>query len=196
MSTVYERKRCPPVWARSPRPGDPWPADTKRLRALAEQPKYSRAAKRARSIVQFIDGVRRDQIVRDANVSEASVQKWVDRYFAHGLEGWRAHHSGVSHLAATNPNLQRAIQASVTRARKIVLSPVRKNGSDAKRLHMNGYLQQLVRRFGEHSVDMLAAEVEQRLDVALGTVYIGDLLAIADAVFSHTDTASAAPSVA
>ena len=172
------------VWTRSPRPEDPWPKDTKRLRILAAQPKNSRAAKRARSIVQFIDGVRRDRILADANVSVSSVRKWIDSYYAHGPDGWRAYHSGFSHLAPKDAKLQRNIEASVSRARRILLAPVRGGAVKSKRLHMNGYIQQLIGRFGSHSFEELLVKVQERLGAAVGTVYVGDLLGIADAVLS------------
>jgi hypothetical protein len=110
----------------------------------------------------------------------------VNSYFAAGLEGWRAHHSGVSHLASSNRRLQRTIEARVARARRILLTPVRGDANCAKRLHMNSYLQQLVRRFGDYSVEQLISVIEQRLKAAVGTVYVGDLLGIADAVVEVT----------
>ena len=70
----------------------------------------------------------------------------------------------------------------VSRARKLLLSPARTNGKRPTRLHMNSYLQELVSRFGRYSVEELILKVERRLKQAVGTVYVGDLLAIADAV--------------
>jgi DNA (cytosine-5)-methyltransferase 1 len=181
-----ERATFRSAWKTSPRPTDPWPDDTRRLRILAKQPKNVRAAKRARSIVQFIDGVPKPQIVAAANASEASVRKWVDGYFARGLDGWRAFHTGVAHLAASNPRLREKMRMGIERVRRLLLSPVRTGGdATAKRLHMNAYLQQLIDNFGKYSVDELTARVETHVGGALGTVYVGDLLAIAEAVLSQ-----------
>ena len=47
---------------------------------------------------------------------------------------------------------------------------------------MNSYLKKLIRRFGKYSVTELIHNVERKLNIHLGTVYVGDLLAIADVV--------------
>jgi DNA (cytosine-5)-methyltransferase 1 len=176
--------QAPSAWFLEPRPLDTRPEETRRLRKLAEQPKYVRAAKRAKAIAQFIDGVPREEIVATANVSEASVKKWIDGYFEGGLDGWRAFHSTIEHLGGNDQKLRDKIARKITRVRKVLLSPRREDDSNGavRRLHMNAYLQELVRAFGTQTVDELIAEVERVLNVSLGTIYVGDLLAIADAV--------------
>jgi DNA (cytosine-5)-methyltransferase 1 len=173
------------VWKQSPRPKDRWPDDTRRLRALAKQSKNLRAARRALSIVQFIDGIQRKQILAAANSSEASVRKWIDSYYASGLEGWRAAHSNVNHLANGSVVLQKCIQRCIARVRRLVIVQRSANYARGNRLHMNSYLRQLVRRFGRYSVDQLMAKLQKQVGKPLGTVYVGDLLAIADALSSH-----------
>jgi DNA (cytosine-5)-methyltransferase 1 len=181
------------AWLLDPRPTDRWPEETRRLRKLAEQPKYIRAAKRAKSIVQFLDGVPRDKIVATANVSETSIKKWIDGYFAGGLDGWRAFHSPIDHLGGSDQKLREKIVQGIVRVRKILLVPRREENGNGhiKRLHMNAYLQELIRIFGERSVAGLMAEVERALDLSIGTVYVGDLMAIADAVLARTNPGNA-----
>lgn len=186
------RRKSRSVWNRSPRPIDPWAEQTKRLRVLANQPRNVRAAKRAQSIVNFIDGMPRSRILKLANASEASVRKWVDRYYAHGLDGWRAYHTSLNHLSTKNPRLQKSIQTKVAKARKLIVTPKKVNGVAPKRLHMNGYVRHLIRRFGKYSTEALIKKVERRLDVRLGTVYVGDLLGIADAVLRRRTHSSKA----
>jgi DNA (cytosine-5)-methyltransferase 1 len=174
------------VWTLSKRPPDPWPEATRRLRILATQPKNVRAAKRAQAIVQFIDGIPRGDIVVTARASETSVSKWVNGYFANGPDGWRAFHSRLDELAKSNPRLTREIQQKVARVRELLLSPAKAAESAEPRLHMNRYLRGLIRRFGRYSVDELITSVETSMSTRIGTVYIGDLLAIADAVFPRS----------
>jgi len=179
-----KRVESPGVWGLEPRPSDRWPQETRRLRKLAEQPKYMRAAKRARAIVQFIDGIPLPEIVTEANVSETSVRKWVDGYFVDNLNGWRAFHSSLQHIAIDKPRIHALIARRIRRVRKVLLALPTETGRPASvtRLYMNSYLQSLISKFGEFSVDDLIAEVERELGSPIGTVYIGDLLAIADAV--------------
>ena len=182
------REEVPSVWLNESQPFDPWPEDTRRLRNLAEQPKNIRAAKRARAIVQFLEGMSRAEIVTNANASEASVKKWVDGYFKGGLDGWRAFHSSLDHLASYDPKIQVKIARKIERVRRILLTPRKESGGaeSPKRLHMNAYLRDLVRDFETFSVDELISEVERVLGSSLGTVYVGDLLAIADIVLHRT----------
>lgn len=178
------------VWDMENRPSDPRLYETRRLRKLAEQPSHYRAAKRARAIVQFIDGIPKKNIVKAANVSEASVRKWVNGYFAEGLDGWRAYHTSFNQLALDNPKLADRIKNAITRVRRTLLSPSKNGGepgSRPKRLYMNSYLLKLIERFGKRSVDELTLDVEEELQVSIGTIYVGDLLAICDVVL-YQDT--------
>lgn len=182
-----ESQTAKSVWdARTP-PLDIRPKETKRLRRLAEQPANVKAAKRAKAIVQFIDGMPREEIVATANVSERSVKKWIDGYFAAGLDGWRAHHSRLDHIA--DQKLLRRIEKNIARVRRVLLAPIKEHRGKGspKRLHMNSYLLGLIARFKDYPVYELIEEVETRLSTGVGTVYIGDLLAIADAVIPATD---------
>lgn len=176
------------AWDAHQRPTDPRPDDTRKLRKLAEQPANFRAAKRAKTILQFLDGVPKATIIKEANVSEASIKKWVDGYVRSGLEGWRAYHTPIDYIQANDVRLTRRIKESVTRVRRTLLSPA-VSGSEldrttAVRLHMNSYLLRLITTFGRFSVADLIREVEDKLGAPIGTVYVGDLLAIADAVLA------------
>jgi hypothetical protein len=184
---VLERAGTPSVWKLEVRPEDPWPEETRRLRKLAEQPKYIRAAKRAKAIVQFLDGIPGAEIISEANASEASVEKWIDGYFVGGLNGWRAFHSSFNYLSGYAPKRYLEITRRIERVRRILLTPGKESNSavSPKRLHMNAYLRSLIGIFGKRSVDDLITEVEQNLDLGIGTVYVSDLLAMADVVLAR-----------
>jgi DNA (cytosine-5)-methyltransferase 1 len=176
------------VWDAPDRLKDPRPEETRILRKLATQPANYRAAKRARTIVQFIDGLSKEQILKQANVSETSIRKWIDGYFNLGLEGWRAYHTPVDAIKSKDSIPTSRIKTAVDRVRRTLLSR-RRNGQPASngstaRLHMNGYLSTLIKRYSKLSVADLICEVEQELEHSLGTVYVADLLAIADVVVS------------
>jgi hypothetical protein len=162
---------------------------------LAEEPNNYRATKRARSIVQFLDGKDKGLIIRQANVSEDSVRKWIDGYFVDGLDGWRAYHTSIEALQLNDPGLSWKIKKAITRARRTLLSPAKKNGkaqtNDPVRLHMNSYLVKLIGRFRNYSVAGLIARVEKKLKTFLGTIYVGDLLAIADVALRPIKTLTA-----
>jgi DNA (cytosine-5)-methyltransferase 1 len=176
------------AWNTKPRPLDPHPHDTRRLRRLAEQPGNYRAAKRAKAIVSFIDRVPRSKIVKEANVSETSVRKWVNAYFESGIDGWRAYHTSLEGNARLDPKIAKKIKKATLRARKTLLAPT-KNGNGGgnypKRLHMNRYLLNLIDRFGNHSVSELITAVEEKLGTGIGTVYVGDLLAMCDVIIQN-----------
>jgi DNA-cytosine methyltransferase len=187
LKSTQNRLLTESAWDASRRLIDPHPGDTRKLRKLAEQPANCRAAKRAKTILQFLDGVPKRTIVEEANVSEASIRKWIDGYIQSGLEGWRAYHTPIEHIQSDD-QLTRRIKESVTRVRRTLMSPAVK-AADAQsatpvRLHMNGYLLKLVKRFGQFSVAELIRQVEDELSESIGTVYVGDLLAIADAVLA------------
>lgn len=200
------RKRQEPsisAWNARPRPStDPHPKSTRKLRILAEQPGNYRAAKRAKAIVSFLDGKSKKDIVQQANVSEASVKKWVDGYFSSGLDGWRAYHTSLDGHPQISAKLARRIKRATTRVRRTLLAPSQngaKSGSRPKRLHMNHYLIELIKRFSKNSVDELLAKVEKKLGTSVGTVYVADLLAICDVVLGSAEdhgTVSRAPHAA
>src|SRR6185503_15695713 len=132
------------MWDCEERPPDPRPAETRKLRKLAKQPGNYRAAKRARTILQFLDGVPKKTIVEQANVSETSIKKWVDGYFKQGLDGWRAYHTPIDQIPTQSSTQTAEIKKAVNRVRRTLLSPVKKNfgrePNGGSRLHMNNYL--------------------------------------------------------
>ena len=91
--------------------------DRNRLKAEAGLPSYMWTAKRARAILARLDGADHDQIAKDLNVSEASVTRWIADYNARGADGWRAYHTPVSRLAASDLELERRLTAAVAVAR-------------------------------------------------------------------------------
>ena len=157
------------------------------LRKIAEQPGNYRAAKRAKAIVQFIDGVEKEIIVEESNVSEASVKKWIDGYFQHGLEGWRAYHTPVERIVGEDKELAGRLETAVSLVRRIDIAPMASNLTQVqpKRLYMNQYLLSLIEQFGNKSIAELIEDVDSVLYNRVGTVYVGDLLAICDVVLKQ-----------
>lgn len=182
------------TWDRDPRPSeDPHPRHTDLLRLLAEQPGNYRATKRARAIVDFVDGKPKADIVKAANVAESSVRKWVDGYYAEGLNGWRAYHTPIVGIANCNEELAQRLQQKVDAVRVFDLQPYRNGGNDGdehKRYHMNAYLVKLKNCYGHLSVAALIALVEERLGYGIGTVYVDDLLAVADVIVGQVASRS------
>jgi DNA (cytosine-5)-methyltransferase 1 len=159
-------------WEPRRRPRSNFPAQLGELKRLAQQPGNYRAAKRARAILSYFEKRPENQIVRQAKVSKASIEKWVAGFQQSGLEGWRAYHTPID----------RAYRKGIQKIRKS--SPeyiLAINGN--KRLHMNEYLRKLIHReeLGEFSVRELITKVEEARGDGIGTVYVGDLLAICDA---------------
>lgn len=181
------------AWDAVVRCPDPYRDDTRRLRQLAKQPGNYRAAKRARAIVNFIDGIPKDEIVKNANVSEISAKRWVDRYYTHGLDGWRAHHTLLNENSKLDSKLVDKIRKATERVRKTLLAPTKNNNvlkDSFKRLYMNSYLVSLIDKFGDNSVEELIELVEQKLGTGIGTVYVGDLLALCDVVLPGSNYTS------
>lgn len=178
------------VWDADLRALDLNPEDTLRLRKLAVQPGNYRAAKRAKAIVQFIDRAPKRRIIEEANVSEESVRKWVDGYVEYGLDGWRAYHTPIEQIAGYDGVLIEKMREAVRKARRINVKPSRNglaNGELPKRLYMNDYLLDLISRFGDKSVWQIIDETEVMLGYGVGTVYVGDLLAIYSVVLSELE---------
>jgi hypothetical protein len=183
-------RRRQAVWNADPRPDDPFPEDTLQLRELAKQPKNYRAAKRAQAIVSFIDGIPKAEITTTARKAEANVQRWVEEYYAGGLDGWRAYHTPTRRIARFDHELSLRMTNAIRRIRQVDTT-VANNGSSSsgvpKRLYMNSYLLELRQRFGALSVSQLIRRAEERLGGGVGTVYVGDLLAICDVLLSEPE---------
>jgi hypothetical protein len=166
------------------RPQNPFPADLATLKSLAKQPGNYRAAKRAKAILGYFEGKSWQSLVKEANVSKASVDKWITGFLMAGLEGWRAYHTNASGVVTDEAKVARRIKVATARIRKASSeNRVAHNGN--KRLHMNDYLLTLQKRFGRFSVHELIAKVERKLGRGIGTVYVEDLLAICDVVLTE-----------
>jgi len=180
------------AWDQDPRPSsNPFPNFETTLRLLAKQPNNIKAAKRAQVIVEFLDGEPKEEIVKRANVGEDSVRKWVDGYFTEGLNGWRAYHTPLEQIADYDEDLLDEFRKGIEAVRVFDLEPHKSgssNGQPHKRLHMNAYLVELKNRYGRYSVAELITMVEQALGHGIGTVYVDDLLAIADVVLGKNPT--------
>lgn len=176
-------------WRTKFRPSNPYPKDLNVLTRLAEQPGNYRAAKRAKAILDYFNGYGKASILKDANKSQKDVEKWILGFLNAGLQGWRAYHSSVDMLVPEDLKLTRRIGAAIAQVRK-ASSQIRLSENGNKRLHMNDFLVELKspRKFGDYSVRGLISEVEKRLGHGIGTFYVGDLLAVADVVFSARRT--------
>jgi DNA (cytosine-5)-methyltransferase 1 len=169
-------------WSK-PRPENPFPKDMETLKALAAQPGNYRAAKRAKVILAYFEGVTKDVILKQSNVSVASAKKWISGFLNNGLEGWRAYHTSVADVLVDNPELAARVKTATLQVRT-ASSEIRLAQNGNKRLHMNDYLLGLQKQFGQDSVRELISQTERRLGRRIGTVYVGDLLAIADVVLN------------
>lgn len=161
------------------RPKNPFPDDLETLKSLAKQPGNYRAAKRAKAILGYFEGKSRQSIVEEANVSQVSVEKWIAGFLVAGLDGWRAYHTTVKRVVADKKELMQKIEQAMAQVRQASAE----NGN--KRLHMNDYLLGLQRKFGQYSVRELIVKTEKKLGHGIGTVYVGDLLAICGVVLDN-----------
>lgn len=172
------------VWNLPNRPGDPYPDYLETLRKLSEQPGNYKATKRAKAILRFIQGDSKEEVVRQAKAAEESVRKWVNGYYAYGLDGWRAYNTPALRIANYDNELAVQIENAIHKARQFNFEngSTKDTNSDHKRLHMNSYLTNLKQKFGNMSVWELVDEFEEKMRYGIGTVYVSDLLAICDVV--------------
>jgi len=184
--TITKKKTFASVWDANMRRPDPYPKDTAVLRSLSNEPGNYRTTKRARAIVEFIDGVDKSIIIANANVSAKSIKKWVDGYFQDGIDGWRAYHSTTRQIAGDDGVLRKKLSAAIKKVRRVVVASSAKKNTH-KRHYMNKYLRGLKERFSTLTIYQVIQHVEELVGYGIGTVYIGDLLAIYDVVLQHYD---------
>jgi DNA (cytosine-5)-methyltransferase 1 len=171
----------PVAWRKEKRPSIPHKEDVETLRRLAAQPGNYRAAKRARVILGYFEGKSQQSILKRAKVSKSSIEKWIAGFVSSGLEGWRAYHTPLNRVLKDDPTLIYKIKAATSQVRTAG-SEIRLAQNGNKRLHMNDFLLRLKERFGKHSTRELIRKVERELGSGIGTVYVGDLLAMAAVV--------------
>jgi hypothetical protein len=166
---------------RAVRPADD--AALARLRRELDWPQNVRASKRARAIIAYHEGQPIAEIAAAARVSRQTIRSWVTSFERGGVEGWRAYHTSVEHLTS-DPTLAARLRAAISAVREADCGTPASNSlpklEGSSRVHMNHRLQALITRFGDYSVDDLLELAEQRLQTGVGTVYVGDLLAICD----------------
>ncbi len=169
--------------------------DLSRVRREAKLPGNMRAGKRARVIIGYVDGMTLEQLCAESKVSADSIKKWVEGFFHDGPDGWRAYHTPLAALAGEDDALLAKLQGAVDKIRGHDDLDETTDGecSDNSRPHMNRYLRQLIVRYKDQSVDELIEQASKRLGRDVGTVYVGDLLALCHAL-SESD--SAAPQAA
>lgn len=150
-------------------------AATRRLEKESELPAFMWTAKRARAVLGLRAGRDYPSMARELNVSEATVRRWVDRYATGGPEGWRAYHTSLSALSGGDAATLERLREAVEEVRQPDLD---QEGQQA-RPHMNAVVRHLLTRYGNLSVTELKRIVRDA-GVDVGTVYVADLLAIAD----------------
>jgi hypothetical protein len=166
----------------SERHGDP----ERRLQAEANLPGYMWTGKRARAILGLLAGRPETEIALEEGVSITSIQKWLRDYRAGGLEGWRAYHTPLE-SSGIDARLRAEIEDAIAHVRAGAV--VTTAGVPPSRPHMGPGLRALIRRHGDLSVNELIRQVEAA-GVRLGTVYVGDLLVIADRVLERKEAAT------
>jgi DNA (cytosine-5)-methyltransferase 1 len=156
--------------------------DRGRLKAEAGLPSSMWTAKRARAILARLDGSAEQEIAKELKVSEASVTRWIADYDARGADGWRAYHTPVARLV-DDSELERQLDGAIALARAATTKHASANGTGDE-------LDRLLARFGQTSVNGLF----ERLGDAgfpVGTMYVGDLLAVADVLLESPPSAPA-----
>lgn len=96
------------------------------LRREARQPGNVRAGKRARAILGYFEGKSLSELLAEAKVSRDSVEKWVNGFYANGVDGWRAYHTPLSELAAGDDELLTQLADAV----KIVRAHIQDAGAE------------------------------------------------------------------
>jgi DNA (cytosine-5)-methyltransferase 1 len=182
------RKQVPPseftAEPESRVPGDP--AQLAKLRLEAELPKNLRSAKRARAIVDYFDGRPLEEISHRASVSQRTIEKWINDFYHGGADGWRAYHTPLERLASGDRALLSRLEAAVARVRSREDFDER-NQQELFRPYMNDYLRRLIRRFSGMSVWRLIDTAEKSMGTTVGTIYVGDLLAICDVLLTDDE---------
>lgn len=183
---------CPSFAANPHARVSPESAELARLRLEASLPNYVRAARRARAIVAYFSGEPPEIIAEGAGVSNSTIERWVNGFYRDGVEGWRAYHTPVERLAGQDAGLRQLLTEAIQRVRERVVQhrqeikvpdDVGGQSSDREpimRSYMNTYLAKLIGRFGHLSVSQLIELIERTTETQLGTIYVGDLLAICD----------------
>ena len=170
-----------------PSPGrqdDPKP----RLEAEAKLPGNMWTGKRARAILGWLAARPEAELALEERVSVVSIHKWIADYESGGLEGWRAYHTPLDR-SGIDEVLRSEIDEAIAhvRAGAVVMT----QGGTPSRPHMGPALRALIRRQGNLSVN----EIIQRVEAAgfsLGTVYVDDLLVIADRTLENEPEAPGA----
>lgn len=190
LSTRRARNRDrPPGIAAPARTARALDADAmrRRLQAEAALPGYSWTAKRARALLASAQGRQTGEIARQLGLGESTVRRWIDGYRAIGPEGWRAYHTSLAAIFGNDRTLLRRVQRAVDRVRHVELHM---GEEGARRPHMNRYLRSLIKRFGHESVETLIARIRHECGIDVGTVYVSDLLAMADVLLKEPRQAS------
>jgi DNA (cytosine-5)-methyltransferase 1 len=167
-------------------PGRPTSTILARLNAEAALPKYSWTGKRAKAILGGIDGKDMDVLSEELKISPTAAKRWYQEFVESGIEGWRAYHTPIQAIVGSDEVLISRIEAVIEDVRRPTLVAEVREGR--ARSHMNRHLRRLIRQFEGQSVN----EIKRRLAVAghpVGTMYVGDLLAVASVLLEQQDSA-------
>jgi DNA (cytosine-5)-methyltransferase 1 len=182
MTPRFPAPRVRGPWRRpshAPQPGSSQAVVMDRGRLLGESklPGNMWTAKRARAILGVLDGREPTDIATELRISVRAVERWAEEYSKAGPDGWRAYHTPLERLSNGDSGLHPRLVASVTAAREPGDFPP--DGKFTKRPDVGPRLRSLIESLGGFSVNSLKSRLlEEGFDV--GTVYVGDLLAIAD----------------
>jgi len=151
------------------------PADRRRLEAEARLPAFTWTGKRARALKLHDQHRSVADVAHRLRLSESSVRRWIAGYRRTGVDGWRAYHTSLQHVAGGDERLQRRLERAVARVRDAHLAV-----SPTHRPHMNAYVRHLAERYRRLSVRRLIDKIARERGIRVGTVYVADLLALAD----------------
>jgi site-specific DNA-cytosine methylase len=157
------------VWPKAP------PPDARRLEAEARLPAFTWTGKRARAIRLHSQHRSVAQIAVRLRLSEATIRRWITGYRRTGAEGWRAYHTSLDHMAGGDARVLARLEHAVAKVRDAHLGV-----EEGRRPHMNAHVRRLAAIYGRLSVRQLIEKIKRETDVQVGTVYVADLLAIAD----------------
>lgn len=184
-------KDAPPRFERDPSKRRLLPStDLEALRVEAAFPRNVRSARRARTILGYFELRSVEDLENEAKASEQSIARWVEGFYREGVEGWRAYHTPPELWVRGNAERKQELVHAINRVRdrpRIIVGQAdqesdleAESGPGRPRTFVNPYLDALRERFGGYSTWELLAEAERELQTGLGTVYVGDLLAICD----------------
>jgi DNA (cytosine-5)-methyltransferase 1 len=162
-------------------------ADMVRLHAESALPRYSWTAKRAKSILGGLAGQDFESLGTELKIAPYAARRWYEEFVQAGPEGWRAYHTPVERILSGDAEAAARVAKAVERVRRPALDAQVQTGR--ARAHMNPYLRDLISRFGSRSINQMKDEL-RAAGLPIGTMYVGDMLALAGVVLSTESSTS------